>query len=81
MSVSIMSEKCAPYFEADYLISWNVSDSDDPCITVSRLERDGESSRVVCRVLGTFYENTGVVSLQQLLAFSDARALREKEEG
>ena len=53
-------------FRDDYIISWDVSDKDYPCISVSRLRE--ENGKLVCDVLGQSYAASGVVSIRQLLA-------------
>lgn len=52
-------------FQDDYIISWDVSDKDYPCISISRLR--GEAGKLVCDVLGQSYATSGVVSVRQLL--------------
>lgn len=51
-------------FQADYLISWDFSETDEPCITVTLLERDG--TRVIGNVIGSSTKKSGVVSLHQI---------------
>lgn len=67
-----------PQFTSDYIISWDVSDKDHPCISVARLGRDEKGSRLELEVLGTSLERTGVVSLLQLL--DHHRAIKRAEE-
>jgi hypothetical protein len=69
----------APQFQPDYLISWDFSDKDFPCVTVVCLEKEKDTPRVVARFLGDFHIKTGVVSLRQLLEYRDAADRAEKE--
>ena len=67
-----------PQFETDYIITWDVSDKDHPCIAVSVLHRNETGSGLMCEVLGNCFERTGTVSLLQLL--EQHRALKRAEE-
>lgn len=69
----------SPQFQPDYLISWDFSDKDFPCVTVVCLEKEKDTPRVVARFLGDFHIKTGVVSLRQLLEYRDAADRAEKE--
>lgn len=69
----------SPQFQPDYLISWDFSDKDFPCVTVVCLEKEKDTPRVVARFLGSFRLKTGVVSLRQLLEYRDAEDRAEKE--
>lgn len=52
-------------FEKDYIISWDISDKDCPTISVAKLDAEKNSLKV--DVLGISHEQSGVVSLRQLL--------------
>jgi hypothetical protein len=56
-------------FESDIMISWDFSNHDYPCISVSRLRSD--NGKVICDVMGISHKNCGVISLQQVLHKSE----------
>jgi hypothetical protein len=55
-------------FAEDYLISWDFSDKDLPCVEVMLLHSDQKGTKVIGEHLGTSYEKSGVISLNQLLS-------------
>ena len=61
-----MNRNKMPLFQDDYLISWDFSDHDFPCITIMKLERD--KAHVLSHLIGISHDKSGIVSLQQLLA-------------
>lgn len=68
-----------PQFKTDYIISWDVSDKDCPCIVITELRRDEPGSGLEVELLGTSYEKTGAVSLRQLLEqHSDLKRAEEE---
>ena len=69
-----------PQFQTDYIISWDVSDKDCPCLSVAMLRRDEKGSRLEIEFLGNSYDKTGAVSLRQLLEqhFNLKRAEQER---
>lgn len=69
--MSINNQK-APLFQPDYLISWDFSDHDHPCVSVVCVERDKDKPKVVARFLGRSFEQSGIISLRQLLEYRDA---------
>lgn len=72
-------------FETDYLISWDFSENDYPCVTVSELSKDEKSNKVIGTVLGISYRRSGVISLRQVLSEYDRRKIadlfKQKEGG
>lgn len=68
-----------PQFQDDYIISWDFSNKDFPCVTVSVIHKEkGNGARVNCTLLGASHSETGVISLQQALNVYWERE-REKE--
>lgn len=53
-----------PQYKTDYIISWDFSGTDHPCVSVSRVGR--REDRVECEVLGTSFAKSGVISLLQV---------------
>lgn len=68
-----------PQFEKDYIISWDVSDKDHPCIAVAVLQRSEDGRSLETEVLGNTFEKTGVISLRQLLEQHSALKRAEAE--
>ena len=54
-------------FQPDYIISWDVSDQDNPTVNISKLYSDGKHIHLQIDVLGVYHDKCGVVSIQQLL--------------
>ena len=52
-------------FGTDYIITWDISEKDCPTISVSRLEAETKNLKI--EVLGVSHEQSGVISLRQLL--------------
>jgi len=59
-------------FLDDFILSWDFSEKDCPCVTVSRLRSGGKGTRLEVDVLGSSYEKCGVVSVRQLLSKYEA---------
>ena len=59
-------------FQTDFIVSWDISDKDFPCVQISRLRSDGKATRLVLDVIGNSNAKCGVVSVRQLLAEFDA---------
>lgn len=66
-----------PQFQPDYLISWDFSDKDLPCIAVSRMRKEGAT--VVADLIGRSHESAGCVSLRQILEDYEARQREEEK--
>ncbi len=66
-----------PLFQTDYLISWDFSDKDLPCVVVSRLRKDGAA--IVADVIGRTHESAGCVSLRQILEDYETRQREEEK--
>lgn len=65
------------HFQDDYIISWDLSDKDRPCINVSLLRSD-KGARLEMETIGISFAPTGVVSLRQVL--EDHREQKRLEE-
>ena len=74
-----ISNDIMPQYMPDYIISWDFSDKDSPCVSVSCIEKDKDRAFLTARFLGNSYEKTGVVSLRQLLECRDAEDRYAKE--
>lgn len=55
-------------FADDYLISWDFSDKDFPCVEVMVLHPDEKGTRVLGEHIGVSHEKSGVISIKQLLS-------------
>ena len=66
-------------FERDFIISWDFSDHDLPCVSIVALTRDPKcDTRIVAEHIGSAYTKTGVVSLRQLIdIFKDRKRYEE----
>ena len=64
-------------FQTDYLISWDFSQSDAPCVSLVRLDKDG--TRVIGESLGISFEKSGCVSLRQMVEEYEYRKRAEAE--
>lgn len=58
-------------FETDYIISWDISENDFPTISVAKLK--AEKNRLIIEQLGISREQSGVISLRQLLEEAEAK--------
>ena len=67
MDQKVIIDKTLPLFEIDYIIAWDISDKDIPCISVSLLRRSENGNSIEPEILGRSSERAGVVSLRQLL--------------
>lgn len=67
-------------FQTDYVIAWDFSDHDAPCVTVSRLYSDKKSVHLMVDALGMSHEKCGVVSLRQLIDDFEREHDREAED-
>ena len=54
-------------YKTDYVFSWDFSDVDAPCVSISKIYAEKGTPHLLCTVLGGSYESTGVVSLMQLI--------------
>jgi hypothetical protein len=68
-----------PQYQTDYIISWDFSNKDFPCVSVISVEKDKDRPMLISRFLGNSYKKTGVVSLRQLLEYRDAEDRYAKE--
>lgn len=59
-------------FLDDFILSWDFSDKDCPCVNISRLRSDKKGVRLEVDVIGSSYEKCGVVSVRQLLSKYEA---------
>lgn len=66
-----------PQFQPDFIISWDHSGKDAPCLVVSRLRKDG--ARVVADVIGHTFAASGCISLRQVLEEFEKREREEAE--
>lgn len=66
-----------PQYKPDYIISWDFSDTDCPCVSVSRIQK--EERGAVCDVLGVSFEKNGVISLRQVCEEFEAHKRMEAE--
>ena len=62
-------------FETDYIISWDISDKDYPTISVAKIDADKNNLKI--GVLGVSHEQSGVVSLRQLLDEAERENAKE----
>lgn len=75
----MISNDRMPQFQPDYIISWDFSKEDFPCVTVSCVEKDKDSPLLIMRFLGRSHEETGVVSLRQLIEYRDVEDRHEND--
>lgn len=61
-----------PQFQTDYLISWDFTDPEHPCVKVMMLDVDETQTTVLGHVIGVSEQKCGVISLQQLLSVQPA---------
>lgn len=66
-----------PLYKTDYLICWDFSDKDLPCVAVSKVKREGAT--IVAEVIGRSHEKTGCVSVLQILEDYETRQREEEE--
>lgn len=64
-------------FETDYLISWDFSENDLPCVIVTALHKDEKSNHIMGTVIGISHQKSGVVSLHQVLSDYEKREVAE----
>lgn len=64
-------------YQPDYLISWDFSNKDLPCVVISRLRKDGAT--IVADIIGRTHDNTGCVSLRQVLEDYENRQREEEK--
>ena len=67
-----------PQFQPDYLISWDFSDKDLPCVVVSRLRLD-DGATVVSDLIGRSHVSAGCISLRQVLEEYEDRQREEEK--
>lgn len=60
-----------PQFQPDYLISWDFSDPNFPCVGIVMLEKDKANTHIVGKIIGDSHEKTGVISLRQAIEYRD----------
>ena len=66
-----------PQYKTDYVISWDCSDTDHPCVAVLRVWKGKEG--LECEQLGVSLEKYGAVSLLQVCEEHEARKRWEEE--
>lgn len=64
-----------PQFQTDYVISWDFSNGDGPCIVISKLDKEGAGIRV--DVVGQSFNPIGCVSIKQALEQFEANKRKE----
>lgn len=67
-------------FQTDYIISWDFSNADDPCVQVAQLSRQKESQRLSLDLIGRSYAKAGCVSLRQAISDYDENKRNEEKE-
>lgn len=66
-------------FQPDYIISWDFSYKDAPCVSVCRLERGETGTRIEAKIIGSSYKTSGCVSLRQVIEDCERREREETE--
>ncbi len=66
-------------FQTDYIISWDFSKEDAPCVMVGQLRRDEENTHLVMDLIGHNFGKTGCISLRQILSDYDEMKRHEAE--
>lgn len=64
-------------YQPDYIISWDFSGKDLPCVVISRLRKDG--STIVADVIGVTHKADGCVSLRQVIEDYENRQREEEK--
>ena len=68
-------------YEPDFVISWDISEKDNPIIMVTKIEFDNNVKRMVGSVIETINaESAGAFSLNQLIAKYNMQELIKKRE-
>lgn len=68
-----MIDSTMPLFSPDYIISWDFSASDFPCVSVSKLKRDKKGGHIEAEVLGVSHKKCGCISLRQVIEDYEAK--------
>ena len=63
-------------YQTDYVISWDFKDGDAPVVTFTKVYVEKGTPHLLCDILGYSHENSGVVSLRQLLDENDRQNRR-----
>lgn len=66
-----------PQYKTDYVISWDISDTDYPCVSVTRV--GSKEGKVECEVLGVSFAKNGVISILQVNEEHEYRKRRDAE--
>lgn len=70
-----------PLFQDDYIISWDFSKEDFPCVCVSVITKEQDNpARLSLTLLGSSHKNAGVISLRQVFEAWQEREREEKEQ-
>lgn len=65
-------------FQTDYIISWDFSKDDAPCVAVGQLRRN-EENKLIMDLIGTNFEKAGCISLRQAIENYEEEKRREAE--
>lgn len=80
MADKVKAPREMPQYQPDYIISWDFSKPDHPCIVVSLMERDTKDVTLIKgKLLGVSYKTSGVISLRQIIEHQKEEERREKE--
>lgn len=72
-----MKDGTLKQYQDDYIISWDFSSKDLPCVGLAKIERDGASLKT--KVLGHVFGSSGCISLRQAIEEFEARERQEEE--
>lgn len=65
-------------YKTDYVITWDFSDKDAPCIDISKVCKAEDTRDLLCMQIASFSESIGVISLQQLIADAELDSLHKQ---
>jgi len=76
--IHLLKKDELPLFQDDYIISWDFSKEDFPCVCVSVIAKEQDNpARLSSTLLGYSHKNAGTISLRQVF---EAWKEREREE-
>lgn len=67
-----------PLYKDDYIVSWDISDKDHPCITLLKLGREKDGT-LGYEYIGSTFARSGSFSLRQALEEHDREKRRQEE--
>ena len=67
-----------PEFADDFMISWDFSDHDFPCVNIMYIFADG--AKVISKQIATSHVTSGVISLRQVEMSNRLKELEKLEE-